>query len=379
MFKVLVQLSPFVVCALAYWAFLCSVKLGTRARAIGLMALLLCASKFVCFGAFGGDAFAPELPSAVIWGWNWAYSGLLFLCVFALAGAGVRWIVRRSCGGDCPRAVWLTVLPLVAWSCGAWGCLNGAKLPVVEEVTLSFPNLPEELDGYTILQITDLHASAAARRARTEAIVEIANGTGADLICLTGDFADGLSGRQFRNIEPIRGLRARDGVLAVSGNHEYYFDTIGWMIKFDRLENIRFLDNACAFPRPGLAVAGVPDFACREEGFPMPDPDAAFAPATNGEFRILLQHRPFVNYGLLLSHEPEAQVDLQLSGHTHGGIAPGLAALVAHHNDGMVRGVYQRKDRTVHVSNGAGQWAGFPMRFFNDPTMTLITLRRSRE
>lgn len=379
MFKVLFQILPFIACLVTYGLFLCTVRLGTRARAIGLMILLLCASKFVCFGAFGGDAFAPELPSAVIWGWNWAYSGLLFLCALSLLGAGVRWIVRRSCGRDCPRLAWLVVLPLVAWSLGTWGCLNGAKLPVVEEVTLSFANLPEELDGYRILQISDLHASAAAPRERTEAIVALANEVGADLICLTGDYADGLSRKQFRNIEPIRGLKARDGVLAVTGNHEYYFDIGGWFRKYACLENVRFLENDCVIPRPGLAVGGVSDDACEKLAFlPAPDPDQAFAAATNGEFRVLLQHRPSMDYERILSHPLKESVDLQLSGHTHGGIAPGLSLLVAHHNNGMVRGVYQREDgRTVHVSNGAGQWAGFPMRFFNDPSMTVITLKRA--
>ncbi len=268
--------------------------------------------------------------------------------------------------------IWLITLPALAWAMSAAGVWNGLKPPAVEEVTLYFKNLPEPLDGYRILQLSDIHASAAARAWRTERIVEIANAQNADLICLTGDYADGYCAKEFANIEAIGKLKAKDGVFAVTGNHEYYYDTLNWLRKYRNLKNIRWLVNSCAFPRPGLAIGGVNDATAARFGFTSPDPEAAFAGAINGEFRVLLQHRP-------VSEHP-AHADLQLSGHTHGGIAPGLAKLVSLFNGGMVRGAYQGADGAVKwISPGAGQWAGFPIRFFNDPAITVFTIRKDGE
>lgn len=377
--RILFPILSLIACGLVFWWWLCTVKLGTRARAIVLMGLLLCASKFICFAAFGGDSFVPELPEKLIWFWNWAHAGLVVLLFLLPPAHLVRWAVRRFAGRACPRAVWLSVLPLLAWGIAARGVYNGLRVPEIEEVTIECENLPEELDGYRILQISDIHASPAARRWRTEAIVARANAAGADLICLTGDYADGQSVRQYRNIEPLRELRAPDGVLAVSGNHEYYFDTLAWWMRYQRMTNITFLENACVAPRPGLVVGGVSDPRCQLFGFDAPDPDAAFATATNGAFRILLQHRPYVNYESECGKTPETSWNLQLSGHTHGGIMPPLYPLVYVFNKGLVKGSYEgvRAERdALHVSTGAGQWAGFPLRFTNDATLTLITLRK---
>lgn len=380
--KAIFMALPFAFFALLMLVFVVPAKIRVRAQAIWAMALLLCASKFVGFDAFGGDAFAPELPEALIWVWGWAYSGMCLLLALAILLLPVKWLAMRLRPASAPavKAAWLVALPLAAWTLSAVGVWNGVKAPEVKTVELEFANLPPDLDGYRLLQISDIHASSAARRWRTEAIVAAANAADADLVCLTGDYADGFSRRRRRDIAPIAGLRARDGVLAVTGNHEYYYDIEGWLALYDSL-GIRFLDNACAFPRPGLAVAGVPDPVCTRFGFPRPDPDAALAPATNGEFRVLLQHRPLVNYSILYGCDaPRERIDFQPSGHTHGGVAPGMDRIVAAFNGGFVRGLYRDSGLfdALYVSPGAGQWAGFPVRFFNDPEITLFVLRRAK-
>ena len=378
-FTIVWPLVSYLVCGGVAGMLLWTVRLGVRARAAALMGLLLCASKFTCFAAFGGDPFVPELPEALILVWNTAHAGL-FLALFLLPPALlVRWAVRRFAGRDCPRWLWLVLLPLLAWGLAVRGIWNGRKAPEVVEETLVFENLPAELDGYRILQISDIHASPAARRARTEAIVRRANECAPDLICLTGDFADGQSARQFRNIEPIRDLKAKDGVLAVTGNHEYYFDASSWLARYWSMETVRFLDNEWVAPRPGLVVAGVSDPGCLKVGLAAPDPDRAFAGAPEGAFRILLQHRPFVDYGELSGRMPTSAWDLQLSGHTHGGIFPPMVPVVGAFNRGYCRGTYEGVRSwhdVLHVSNGVGLWAGFPIRLCNDASMTLITLRR---
>ena len=378
MIKTIFTVIPFVFAALVFAAFVVPAKVRVRVQAIMAMFLLFCSSKFLCFSAFGGDAFAPELPERMIWFWGWAYSGMCFLAAFSVVlGPVRRFLERRSVAPRTVRWLWLAGLPALSWTLSAVGVWNGVKPPEVHTVEVEFENLPESLDGYRVLQISDIHASASARRWRTKAIVDAANAAGADMICLTGDNADGLSQVRKYDIEPIRNLKARDGVYAVTGNHEYYFDTIGWMAFYDSI-GIKFLVNECVFPRPGLAVAGVNDLVCERAWEPLPDPDAALASATNGEFRILLQHRPYMKYEHIVGREMKEHVDFQLSGHSHGGICPVADRLIAMFNGGYVRGLYRNAGNAevLCVSPGAGQWAGFPVRFFNDPEITLYILRR---
>ena len=360
---------PYAFFALTMATFVIPLKLKVRAQAVWSMALLACFSKFLCFVAFGGHAFNPDMPAVVIWIWDWLYSGAILLSALALLTVFFRFRAK------------LWVLPVLAWGLAAWGLYNGFSVPAVHEVELEYSDLPPSLDGYRIVQLSDLHCSSAAQRWRTEAVVEKANALKPDLICLTGDLADGKASRIARHLEPIKELRAKDGVYACTGNHEYYHDYYGWMTHFyAEAENIRFLENECAFPHEGLALAGIPD----ETGFRrlgmLPDREwwRAFDAATNGEFRVLMVHRP-ANVNMYVR---ECDIRLQLSGHTHGGIAPLLNVLVWLHNGGYVRGLYpahgRSVDRYLYVSPGSGQWAGFPMRFFNDSEITLLTLRRKK-
>ena len=144
---------------------------------------------------------------------------------------------------------------------------------------------------------------------------------------------------------------------------------------------MRFLRNECVFPHEGLALGGVDDeaiFRWRARAT-APDVGSAFAAATNGEFRVLLQHKPKDARANVFSG-----VRLQLSGHTHGGVMPGLNLLVYRANDGFVRGEYRifadgaasGQEGRLYVSPGCGQWAGFPVRFFDDPEISVLVLRR---
>jgi len=352
---------PFVFWPLAGMLFVRRLGLPVRLQAWWMMVLLVCFSKFLCFHELGGSAFSPDLPEKLVWTWDWAYSGAVILLGLSLL------LFPRFRG-----KAW--VLPILAWGLSAWGLWNGLRVPAVKEVELTFEGLPASLEGYRIVQLSDLHCSCAAGRWRTQAIVDVANAQKADLVCLTGDLVDGYVDSRAMALAPIGWFQARDGVLACTGNHAYYFDYLNWQMAFySQVRNIRFLTNECAFPHPDLAVAGVPDKTGRERGNDVaPDVRMAFAAATNGEFRVLLQHRPRgarVNFS-------EVGVNLQLSGHTHGGIAPFMREIVKRHNGGFVRGIYQIGKSVLYVSSGCGQWAGFPMRFFTPSEIAVITLKR---
>lgn len=367
MFKLLFEYLPFVAAALIVLGLVfprCrQLRLKTRAQAVWAMVILACCSKFACYRMLGGDAFNPDLPWPVMWIWNWAYSGAMIFLVLTLACYFVR-----------ARAK-LFVLPVLAWGLAAWGIWNGLRVPEVVETELGFADLPAELDGYRILQLSDLHVSSSVRRWRTESVVARANAAQADLIVITGDIADGEPEKLWRDVEPLRDLRAKDGVYCVTGNHERYGPWDRWRACYARL-GLRFLENECVFPHAGLALGGFPDGGRFPQGGGR-EWWRTFAAATNGEFRVLLEHQPS---GVVLNVR-ECDIRLQLSGHTHGGVMPGLSRLVAMYNYGYVRGLYPAPGRAdgvryLYVSPGTGQWAGFPMRFFNDSEITLFVLRR---
>ena len=266
--------QPLLFALVLVFTFVRRCRLGVAAQVAWSAALFVCAAKFVFFKYFGGGtAFYPELPEKLIWAWNWAYSGMCLLLLLSIVFFFLR-----------PR-VKLYALPVLAWAMSAVGVWNGIRPPEVRELEVSFENLPESLDGYRILHLTDLHASSAATRWRTEAIVERANAAGADLIVVTGDLVDGKSGKQAVNLEPIRNLSAKDGVFHCTGNHEYYSDWKNWKAKYDEW-GVCFLDEGWTSPRPGLAVAGVRDPSCKRVSIPVPDASSVFDGATNGEWNI---------------------------------------------------------------------------------------------
>ncbi len=353
---------PFIFALLAFLLLVLPNGVKVRGRIIWVGVFLLCAAKFICFRLLGGSAFAVELPEILIWIWNWAYMGLWFLVPLAALGLLLPRRLRR---------LRLILIPILAWGLSAVGIYNGVKIPAVKEVDYTGDRLPECLNGYRIVQLSDIHISSAAQRWRTEAIVQKVNQLGADLIVVTGDIVDGRVEDQRVNVEPLKNLKAKDGVLFCPGNHEYFSGWADWQTQY-RAWGLKFLENEGGCPRPGLYVAGVTDPSGRRRGIPEPDARKAFAAETNGVFRILLQHRPY------LASAKSVPVDLQLSGHTHGGIAPGVGFFIRRANGGLLKGLESRSDGSgkVYTSSGTGLWSGFPIRFLNDPEITLITLRR---
>lgn len=355
---------PYFIFAITMMTFVLRLKIGRRGKIIWAAVLLVCCSKFLCFQHFGASAFTPDLPVPLIWAWNWAYSGAVILCTLS-----ILLFFRFPHRGK--------VLAFAAWGFSTWGVYNGIRLPIVREIELTYPDLPAALDGYRIAQLSDLHCSSAARRWRTQATVDIVNATKPDLIVLTGDYVDGTPDLLHDDLAPIADLKAPDGVWAVTGNHDHFRHHRGWWQWYARW-GIRFLANECVFPRKELALGGVNDFlVARPRGYqPLgaacPDIEETFAAATNGEFRVLLQHQPRQAHANIEAHG----VRLQLSGHTHGGIMPGFDIIVARHNSGFTRGLYEYPHGRCYVNPGSGQWAGFPIRFFNPSEITVITLRR---
>lgn len=350
---------PFAAWGLLVLTFVWQCRMRIPGKAFIVTFFFAALMMFRGFALFGSSIWRPELPEILIWLWCVAFFGSLLLAVTSTLC--IFWRSRMK----------FILLPTICFGIAAAGVWNGVKIPEVHVVELHDANLPAELDGYRIVQISDIHACGAARRWRTEGIVAKANALNADLICLTGDQTDGTVAQRLHDIEPLRNLRAKDGIFAISGNHEYFYVMDEWRPVYRQL-GIRLLENECAFPRPLLALGGVNAFNAK--GPDTPDVAKTFAAATNGEYRILLQHRPNPTVENFTTHG----VNLQLSGHTHGGFMPILSTLIRDGHAGYLRGVYPINNGHLIVSPGCGPWPALPLRYFDPAQILLIILRRYR-
>jgi predicted MPP superfamily phosphohydrolase len=246
-------------------------------------------------------------------------------------------------------------------------------VPDAREVEITLDRLPVELDGLRVVHLSDLHASRLLHGSWQRAVVEKANALDPDLILITGDLVDGTPAHRAADVAPLRGLKARLGVLAAPGNHEYYSGYEAWMAAFAKL-GLRVLSNRHVVIKDrgrALVVAGTTDRGgAARFGLPGPDVGAALAGAPKGVPVLLMSHQPRD-----AAKNAEAGVDLQLSGHTHGGQIAGLHLIVRAANEGFVSGLYRVGAMWLYVSNGAGLWNGFPVRLGRPSEITSIVLR----
>jgi predicted MPP superfamily phosphohydrolase len=356
-------------------------RASRAAKSAAALILLLISQHYVVRFAFGALG-APELPRLAIMAEGWCFAALLimFLLVLALDALTLaRRILGRATGegrrkekGFSPgRRMALTVL--LGAVPAAYAVRKAVAVPLIRTTEARLASLPEELDGLTLVQIADLHISALLQREWAQAVVETANAQHPDLILLNGDMVDGALSRHTDAVAPLGDLRARHGVYACTGNHEYYSGFDAWMERFASLGLTMLLNRHALVPVNGrkIVIAGITDTVARDFGRPPPDLAAALDGAPRGALRILLDHRPGG-----APRNAGAGIDLQLSGHTHGGHALGMDRIVARFNGGFVRGWYAVAGMALYVSSGAGLWNGFPVRLGVPSEIVRMTLRR---
>ncbi len=343
----------------------------------GVVAIvLLLASQFHRFSQLSsGSVFAPEFPRPVVMLFNWAIGATILLFVMQLVLDTVALASRvLPVGAWTIPAAWRYGEAVGAMVLAGYAVQQAMRVPPLKDVEVAVRDLSADLDGYTILHLTDLHISRLFPLSWAEAVVARSNALATDLVVVTGDFIDGSLAMRRADVEPLRAVRARDGVWAVPGNHEYFFDHDAWMQHFADM-GIRILANAHTVVSRGdgaLVVAGVTDRSASATGHPKPDLAAALAGAPSGAPVVLLDHQPR-NAPLAAARG----VALQLSGHTHGGMILGLDRLVARGNGGFVSGAYTVGGMTLYVSNGTALWPGFALRLGRPSELTRITLRRA--
>ncbi|WP_329293359.1 metallophosphoesterase [Streptomyces pseudovenezuelae] len=244
---------------------------------------------------------------------------------------------------------------------GTYGVLRG---PGVKRVTVPLAKLPRAAHGYRIAVVSDIHLSPVLGRGFAQKVVDTINSTRPDLIAVVGDLVDGSVKDLGPAAAPLARLEARHGSFFVTGNHEYFSGAEQWVEEVRRL-GLRPLEN----DRTELAwfdLAGVNDIAGESEG-QGPDFAKALGDRDTARACVLLAHQP-----VQIHDAVDHGVDLQLSGHTHGGqLWPGN--LLAKAANPTVAGLERYGDTQLYVSRGAGAW-GPPTRVGAPSDITVIEL-----
>jgi predicted MPP superfamily phosphohydrolase len=255
----------------------------------------------------------------------------------------------------------------------AWGYVEAIRVPRVRRVTVVLPRLGTGLDGLRVVLLTDTHYGPINRARWSARVVEVVNGLGADIVCHTGDIADGSVHRRREQAAPLGDVRARLARTYVTGNHEYLGAAQSWLDHMRALGWDELHNRHLVVQRGGdrLVIAGVDDVTAGSSGSPghRADHAAALAGADPELPVLLLAHQP-KQVGAAVA----AGVDLQLSGHTHGGqIWP--FHLLVRLDQPVVQGLSRHGGRTqLYTSRGTGFW-GPPLRVFAPSEITDITLR----
>ncbi|PXW33968.1 UNVERIFIED_CONTAM: hypothetical protein DES50_102593 [Williamsia faeni] len=327
---------------------------------------------------------------------GWVWLGVAFYLILGLllisAGSGIARVVsalrrRRSTtgsgGSEDPGAgpttgrtrlmvVRVTTAAVVvgALITTVYGVVVAAQ-PKVVTAQVTLPRLPAEFDGLRVALLSDLHVGPARGVGFTRRVVDLVNEQKPDLILIAGDLIDGTVAQVASDLEPLADLSAPLGVYGVSGNHEFYADDGGrWLDTWDRL-GIRTLRNERASIERGahsIDIVGIHDYSS-----PAPyEPDLPAA----------LDGRDPNTFALLLAHEPrqafeasDLGIDMQVSGHTHGGQMWPFNYLVRLQQP-SVSGLDKIGNTVLYTTRGAGAW-GPPVRVGAPPEITMLELHRA--
>ena len=327
---------------------------------------------------------AVGLPAALLLGRSRGIEGLATagavwlgvvwqLFVWTLAGELVR-LALLSAGVPDPLRARAVALVVVGWTVAilGWGAYRALGPVPVRERDVHVEGLGGALDGLRIVQITDTHLGPFLSRRWTARITGQVNALDADVLAHTGDLVDGSLGARRHQVEPLGTATAREARVFITGNHEYYSGarewtdymcSLGWTVLRNRHVVVRRGTDA-------LVVAGIDDRTAARSGVPGhgADLDAALAGAPADAPVVLLAHQPRQVLGAV------DRVDLQLSGHTHGGQLWPFGYLVRL-DQPTLAGLSRHGPRTqLYTSRGTGFW-GPPFRIFAPPEITVLTLR----
>jgi len=265
------------------------------------------------------------------------------------------------------------VAAAIAASVGAVAMGSALGPVAVRRIEIPLRRLGRKLDGITLAQLTDLHVGPTIGHRDLADIVKRTNDLKPDVVAITGDLVDGRVDELREAVAPLGDLKAKYGVFFVTGNHEYFSGAAEWVNEISRL-GIRVLRNErvpIGEDDASFDLAGVDDRSAAHSRVDGHGEDLSKALKGRDRDRALV----------LLAHQPRTVidaagfgVDLQLSGHTHGGQIWPFGTLVRLQQHGFLAGLARHRDTFIYVSRGTGYW-GPPMRLFAPAEITQIILR----
>jgi predicted MPP superfamily phosphohydrolase len=248
---------------------------------------------------------------------------------------------------------------------------QGLRAPGVRRVEIPLARWPRALDGFRIVQISDVHIGSLRGRRFAAEIAARVNALSPDLVAVTGDLVDGSVARIGDQVEPLGAIRARHGVYFITGNHDFYSGADAWVARVRALGWQALRNERVAIGDAGadFDLAGVDDHH-----------GAMLGDGQGEDLSRALDGRETARPVVLLAHDPNTfkkasqhGVDLQLSGHTHGGQIWPFRHLVRLSTP-WVAGLYRLGVSAVYVSRGTGFW-GPPMRLGAPSEITELVLR----
>jgi uncharacterized protein len=293
----------------------------------------------------------------------------------------VRGVVREDADVTSPsrrlflaRSLAVTAGAVAVGTAGT-GAYFANSPPVVRLVPVTLAGLDPSLDGLRIVTFSDGHLSATYGGRRFERLVELVNEQRPDVVAIVGDLVDGDVSELREEAAPLADLVSDQGVFFVTGNHEYFVDTDAWLRHLPTL-GVDVLRNERVAIRRGSAsfdLAGIDDRTAASSGLPGhgADLDAALDGRDDETPVVLLAHQPY-----MVEQARAAGVDLQLSGHTHGGQLWPFDYVISL-DQPSVEGLSRYGDTQLYVTSGAGYW-GPPMRVGARPEITVVELRAPR-
>jgi len=293
-----------------------------------------------------------------------------------------------------PRTVWVSELAvfvaLFVFISLLYGMTGGRHRYKVHRVTLKFDDLPKEFDGFTITQLSDIHAGSFSSRKGVEKGISLVNKQNSDLILFTGDLVNNKASEMEPWMDTFAKLQAEFGKYSVLGNHDYG-DYTSWESEEAKTANLvrlkqvhkdigfkLLLNNSVQIKKDEAAIAliGVENWG--KGGFhKYGSLTRAAANVGDGEFKILMSHDPSHWEAKTLEHEKH--INLALAGHTHGmqfGIELfGFQWSPVKYMYPQWAGLYERNGKYLYVNRGFG-FLGFKGRLGIWPEITVITLKK---